>query len=301
MKRKYPLRHYIRGIAGEIVAHPANRAHPYRAVARGLRWQVRKRVVRKPFDIDYRGMVLRCYPDSGSASNVFYFTSRYDYHEMGFLDRYLRPGDGFLDIGANIGTYSLYAASRTGRAARIDAFEPLPRAADRARENFALNGLTNAEVHRVAVGSKPGTADFLDFDVSSSVDHDTRRKGDLLQVDVARIADLVEGRSYAFAKVDVEGVELEALRGAEPLIERCDPPVWMIEVFEHQLEKHATSARILDDWMHDHGFTAAWYDADTRELSYPTDAWTLHANLIYIADSRRAEVEARLRDGALPG
>ena len=300
MKRKHSLGHYARRIGTDIVRHPANRAHPYRALARGLGWQVRKRVVRRPIDVDYEGFVLRCYPDSNSASDVFYFTSRYDHHEMGFLDRYLRPGDGFLDVGANIGTYSLFVAARTGASARIEAFEALPRMAERLRENFRRNGLDQATVHQVAVGATAGRVGFLDFDVSSSVDHQTDRKGEVIEVEAATIDDRVRTGGFAVAKLDVEGVELQALEGAAGHLARTDPPVWLVEVFDHQLAKHGSSAPELVTWMGDRGYVAGTYDADRAELTFSPEGWRDHQNLIFVAESERRRVLARLAgaDGA---
>ena len=80
-------------------------------------------------------------------------------------------------------------------------------AAERCRENFALNGLHGAVVHQLAVGRDPGPVQFLVFDVASSIDHETDRKGTIIEVEVARLDDAVRGSGFAAAKIDVEGVE----------------------------------------------------------------------------------------------
>ena len=294
MKRKHPPWHYARRITREVLTHPANQAHRWRSLGRAVRWQIRKRIWPHPIDIPFEGLVLRCYPDSGSASNVFYFTERYDFHEMAFVERYLRPGDGFLDIGANIGTYSLLAASKVGREGRIQAFEALPVAASRARENFALNGLTNAEVHEVAVGDHVGRVTFLDFDVSSTVDTPASRRGKVIEVAADRLEAVVPGRNYALAKLDVEGVELQALRGAESLIERQDPPVWLVEIIDSQLAKHGVSGEELVAWFADRGFAPAWYDSNTGVLDLASGVWQQHDNVFFVADDRLEDVRRRL-------
>ena len=78
-------------------------------------------------------MTLRCYPDSPSASAMIYCHDSPDFHEMNFIRRYLRAGDTFLDIGANIGVYSLLAASRVGPSGRVVAFEPAKQASKKNR------------------------------------------------------------------------------------------------------------------------------------------------------------------------
>lgn len=160
--------YHVRHVLQQTWHHPSNRGHRTRSVAGALAWQMDKRLRRRPRDVPYFGMTLRCHPDSQSASNVLYFTERYDPDEMAVAEAYLRPGDWFLDVGANIGTYSLMARSFVGPDGRVDGFEPHPLAARRFAENVELNRLTNLFVHAVAVSDAAGTVEFLDgSDVST--------------------------------------------------------------------------------------------------------------------------------------
>jgi FkbM family methyltransferase len=216
-----------------------------RALARGWGWQVRKRVLRRPVDVAYEGYVLRCHPDSQSASNVWYFTARYDHDEMDFLDRYLRPGDRVIDIGANIGTYVLFAARRIGPDGRITALEPEPRNATRLQENIDLNALGSlVEVHAVAVASETGEVEFtLDHDVSNAIVLTGAARGTRTVVPAVRLDEVVEAHErLAVAKMDVEGAEAMAMRGAEALLAERLPPVWITEILENQLQKLGSSA-----------------------------------------------------------
>jgi FkbM family methyltransferase len=266
-----------------------------RAIVRATAWQLRKRLRPVPRDVAFAGMVLRCYPDSASASNVHYFTERFDWDQMGFLARYLRPGDGFLDVGANIGTYTLLAASLVGPGGSVTAIEPLPEACRRLRENLARNGLDAVVVHEVAVDERDGEVGFLDFDVSSSIDHDTDRRGrEPFVVPCRRIDALVPAGHLAAAKLDVEGVELRALRGAEGLVARHDPPVWLVELMDWQLVKHGDTAAGLVAWMDDHGFGPHRFDADAGELRDLAGRWADHDDVLFIARDRLDEVRARL-------
>lgn len=293
MTRKFSAWHYVRRITTEVIEHPSNRRHRVRALGRSIRWQLRKRLRSTPVDVGFHGLTLRCYPDSDSASNVFYFTDCFDHHEMAFLARYLRPGDGFLDIGANIGTYSLLAASLAGLDARIEAFEPLPVAGDRALENASRNHLEDFALHRVAVSDAPGTAMFLDFGVASALDHESREPAARFEVEVARIDALATSGPYAFAKLDVEGNELAALRGADALIAAADPPVWQIELMEWQLAKFGTSVAELVAWMSDRGFALARYDSDTNTLEVPAVIDPDQFNWWFIARDRLDDVIGR--------
>ena len=79
-----------------------------------------------------------------------------------FVNNRLRPGDLFVDIGANVGYYALLAAKRVGPSGAVVAIEASPSIACRLRENIALNGFTNIEVVEAAVSERRKTLPLLD-------------------------------------------------------------------------------------------------------------------------------------------
>lgn len=253
--------YHVRSILRQVWTHPSNAHRRWRATGAALRWQVDKRLVARPRDIVFFGFILRCYPDSNSASNVIYFGERFDPEEMGVLSALLDPGDGFLDVGANIGTYTLFARSLVGSSGRVDAFEAHPKAAARLRENLEINSITNVVVHEVAVASEPGLVSFLDdFDVSNSIITEKDRGANTVEVTAAAIDDVVADCRYAVGKMDIEGFEPGALIGARARLQRGDPPVWLIEVMEWQLAKAGSSAAALVGLLEDHGFEVTRFD-----------------------------------------
>ena len=101
----------INKIIRYIWFHPNNRKKQFLSLYKFFGWQLYKRITHRHLDIQLlNNLKLRCYPDSQSASAAIY-CGLYDYDEMIFLLRYLRDEDSFLDIGANIGIYTLLAAS----------------------------------------------------------------------------------------------------------------------------------------------------------------------------------------------
>lgn len=284
----------------DVWAHPNNRSHRGRAVARALGWQLRKRALRRPVERSYLGTLrLRIHPDSGSGSNLVYFGDRYDRDEMAFVERYLRPGDGFIDAGANIGTYSLLASTRVGAKGCVDAFEPVPRLAAMLRENVALNGLGDVvHVHEVALSDRNGTAEFIDLDVSSSFavagkDWSARS----FTVDVRRLDDAVPaGRRYALGKLDVEGAEHAAFVGmADHLAER-NPPVWLVELLSNQLDRLGASSEALRALLDEAGYELWAYDADAGRLDRIGAAADVVGNVLAITRDALPEVRERLAD-----
>jgi FkbM family methyltransferase len=144
----------------------------------------------------------------------------------------LPPDAVFVDIGAHIGTHTIYAL-RTGRFARAVAFEPEPRNAKLLAMNLEANGLSQAVVViRKAAGAAPGTAVLHlhprntgahALDVPPSYDG-----RDSLEVPVVRVDDVLEELSIppetvGLAWVDVEGYEPHTLAGLAKLIARSVP------------------------------------------------------------------------------
>jgi FkbM family methyltransferase len=92
-------------------------------------------------------------------------TGEWEPFETEIVDRMLGPGDVFVDIGANIGWYSIIAGAIVGAAGRVYAFEPEPENYTLAARNIALNGLTNVTLERVAIAERAGHAGlFLSVD-----------------------------------------------------------------------------------------------------------------------------------------
>ena len=295
-RRKHSAWHYAKSITAQVWRHPSNRGRRIRALAGAVAWQARKRLSASPRDVPFFGWKLRCYPDSNSASNVIYFTERYDPDELGFLAAFLRPGDGFVDVGANIGTYSLLAARLVGASGRIDAFEPDPVAAGRLRENLDINRIESVTVHELAIAEREGCVDFLvGQDVSNRIRTAVDEGRPSRLVAVRRLDEVLAGRSCVMAKLDVEGRETAALRGAPERLRRADPPVWQLEVIDHLLDKAGSSRGELLGLLTAAGFRLARFRAEDCALQLVglgaagENVWAIHETALAMVQSRIAE------------
>ena len=265
-----------------------------RAVFRALEWQVSKRITGKARDIRvFGGLKLRCYPDSPSASLVIYCDESPDYHEMHFIRRYLRPKDVFLDVGANIGVYTLLAVSQVGDEGKVLAFEPGPAALERLRENISLNSITAVSVYPCALGEVAGVADFLSScDTTNRIRTQEDADQPVIQTQVKRLDDLV-AVPCALGKMDVEGAEPLALRGAVRLLKEANPPVWLLEL-NGSLHAFGYTEEEFSAWLDDAGYDLGLYDADKGELSFCDPCpWKSSPNVLAVARSRRTEVAER--------
>lgn len=123
---------------------------------------------REPYDIEvWPGVNARVHPsDNRCEKRVFCAPHLWDFAELQALERTLAAAPAgraftFLDLGANVGFYSLYldaAARRVGRAARIVAAEPDAENRRRLAQNAAASGAGFVEILPVALGARPGRA-----------------------------------------------------------------------------------------------------------------------------------------------
>lgn len=283
-------------IVRTIWQHPANRRRRLRATASLFVWQLVKRLLKRPMVIRFHGQRLRCYPDSTSTSAALYFSGYPDYWEMKFLQAYLRPGDGFLDIGANTGVYSILVSAYVGAQGHIDAFEPVERTAARIEAQAALNGLDNLQVHRFAVSDLDGEVDFgfAGNDATMHMRRPGEASGSERRVRSIRLDTFEPYRHYAVGKMDIEGAEPLALAGAGERLRQANPAVWLLELAGYSTCYGVSSEEVLRQ-LAEAGYDCAVFNPDTSDLEYTTTPWKLGVqNVLAISRTHKALVTQRL-------
>jgi FkbM family methyltransferase len=163
----------------------ATRAMPNNWLGRRLALLFRRGITMRigdgALDTDLWGMRLRLYPrGNGCERNALFTPQMFDVVERDVLAQAVdrRLGDGgpftFVDIGANVGLYSLFVASRAGVRSRIVAFEPQPGILDRLRFNLAANPAVQVELFPLALLDRDGAVDLMiDADDSGGTRIDT--------------------------------------------------------------------------------------------------------------------------------
>jgi hypothetical protein len=141
-----------------LANHPLTRRRRLSAMARVLRWQIVSRF-REEVILDWiggtrfaarRGM-------TGITGNIY--AGLHEFSDMAFVLHFLRPHDLFVDVGANVGSYTILASGVVG--CRTVAFEPDPEAAAALERNVALDRIAErVETRRAAVGDRDGTIRF---------------------------------------------------------------------------------------------------------------------------------------------
>jgi FkbM family methyltransferase len=190
--------------------------------------------------------------------------------ELGVLCALLFPGAVVIDVGANIGYFSVALGLTVGQSGRVIACEPEAENVRRLAENVALNNLTNVEIHQIAIGDHDGKATL--FLADDSVYHTTaiddeqlpimtaHATGQRVTVGLARLDTVWRqcgSPDVASLKIDVEGGELNVLRGSKQLIGACRPSI-MIETLPFRLTE---VKKVLAELGYSHrrpkGFNAA--------------------------------------------
>lgn len=183
-----------------------------------------------PVDIEALGARMRLYPDGNVCEKRVLFTPQYfDAAEREMLAARLREGFTFIDVGANIGAYSLFVAARAGRGARILAVEPQPEIFARLAFNIAQNPFGTVKAVACALADKPGELTLFIDTVNrgeSSVRILNSSTAKAVKVPAMTLLALVQGEGYDridAIKLDVEGAEDIIL---EPFLRDAPEALW---------------------------------------------------------------------------
>ncbi len=171
-------------------------------------------------------------------------------YETELLARLLQPGSCFVDVGANIGYYSVIAAQCVGDAGRVYAFEPEADNFVLLQKNIAHNALGNVHAVHAALSDHSGSA-TLYLNEDNRGDHQVYAAGDAR---TAQAIALLAGAEYFdqrearidVIKIDTQGAEAQVLRGLMPLLQQSLPALQMIiEVTPFSLRDAGDSGSVL--------------------------------------------------------
>ena len=224
---------------------------------------------------------------------MIYCRGRPDWDETRFLMHFLRPGDGFVDVGAHIGTYSLLAASYVGPTGWVVAFEPSMEGAKRFRFNLRLNDFPWVTLHEAAVGQFSGTVRFTSgLDAMNQIA--TRENMAGIEVPQVALDGILKGRRPAAAKLDIEGAEPLALAGWERSLRQGSPMAMLNEV-NNGIRRFGFHENALAKWLAERSYRIGLYHSDQRRIEWRADPWSQRENILAIHEPSLPEVLRRIR------
>lgn len=176
--------------------------------------------------------------------------------ELTVLRSIIEPGDVVLDIGANIGTYTIPLSRMVAPGGWVIAFEPARQVFNVLCANIAMSGALNILAHQKAVGGAQGTAKIPLFNMDvpennfgvSTVGGNDGEPVSVISVDACDL------KRCDFIKIDVEGMEADVLAGARQTIANFQPVMWI------ENDRPAKSANLINI-IHEMGYRALWHFA----------------------------------------
>jgi FkbM family methyltransferase len=261
----------MRRLNAFLATHPLTRCRRLSAIARVLRWQITSRI-RDEVIVDWiggarfaarRGM-------TGVTGNIY--AGLHEFADMAFVLHFLRAGDLFADVGANVGSYTVLASGVTG--CRTVAFEPDPTTAAALERNIILNKISEqVELRISAVGDRDGEARFsVGLDTQNHVVTDANGIGRFVPMQTLDRVLFASGRIPSLIKIDVEGYEGEVLRGACAVLAAPELKGVLTE------NRRPTVVEMLKST----GMTEFAYDAFAHELVQPNEVPM--ANALFLRD-----------------
>lgn len=250
-----------------VWTHQGNQGQRLHALGRCFHWQFRKRFQRQPWVIDtVFGRRLKMLPDSTICSCTYY-AGLFEWDEMNFLLRALRPDDGFVDIGANVGIYTLLASARV-RSDNIWAAEANPLNLAVLNEQLAINQITGVKILPYALAAARGRVSFKAARRETGTITEDPGEEDFA-VEARTLDELISPGDLSaktFAKMDVEGCEVDVLLGAKRLLSSRAIAVWVFELSEANLRSRGHTVNALLNIFRTHGYKFYAWSEKTQRL-----------------------------------
>jgi len=201
-----------------------------------------------------------------------------------FIQDYLKLGDFFVDIGGNIGTHALLAASIVGYNGKVITFEAHPRTYKYLNKNILLNNFHNVITHNFALGDKSGFLKFSDTSYDDSTNHVETTNVNGIQVEVKILDDICSTDKIDLIKVDVEGYEKFVFQGGIKTLKNTQCIIF--ESSKRNFDRYDYSTQTIIDLLHQNDFSIfgiikfkkTIYPLVEKHISYSTE------NLIAIKD-----------------
>jgi FkbM family methyltransferase len=210
-----------------------------------------------------RGFTMNLDLKDPEQLKVYFYGHYHERYEAQLVERLLADDDVFWDIGANVGYFTLVAATTLAGRGRIIAFEPGKNAYARLTENIALNPYQNITTYPVAVSDREGEAvlhvagDIADSSASlfpATAAEAGQEVCRTVALDQFRVAEGL--REPTLIKLDAEGAELAVLQGAKKLIAQS-PPMFLMEMEEKNLQAAGASKAAIQEFLTGSGYRAA--------------------------------------------
>lgn len=270
------------------------------ACRRGALWEAaREKDLAVPITVRWHSGTTVDLTLGNDNSLCLYVCGSFEPNEFAFLDRVLMPGMVFVDVGANDGYYTLFAARRVGPSGRVVAAEPSSRERAHLQRNLGRNGLDNVTVVPAAIGAAAGLADLhlahgvhAGHNTLGSFAHDDVVRASLERVPIEPLDAVIARLNLPrvdFVKIDVEGAEAGVIAGASTVLKSMRP-LLLLEVNDKALRAQGNCAdSLIGSLRSGLGYEIFVFSPVTGLLESPRDGDPLSANVVAIPSERVAD------------
>lgn len=233
-----------------ILNHPLNRKQKVKAAGRVLWWKANQLFFHLPAVVTLHNTKMKCIcPPESSYGSLVLYCNYPEYSEMRLLGKLLKPDSIFLDVGANIGVYTLLAASKIKKG-KIYSFEPVSTVVDILYQNVRINHLEDrVTIMDKVVSDHTGQEMFVIQEISeySHISSDQTLK--VKPVPSIKLDDFFKLKKISFidvVKIDVEGAEMKVLKGLERYLRLGKVGALIVELNKRNNFYGTDSNKIID-------------------------------------------------------
>jgi FkbM family methyltransferase len=278
-----------------ILRHPLNSSTKWEALNRYLRWQVSSRLALGPTIVPFvNGSCLTVsHGMLGATQNVY--TGLHEFEDCGLLLHLLRPQDLCIDIGANVGVYTVLSSAAIG--ARTISIEPIPSTYSKLVANILCNNVSaRVTSYNIGLGRENDTLVFTsDRDAGNHVVPKGTRDGNTIEVPVRPLDDVVGDESPAIIKMDVEGWESEVLAGAEATLKKQSLLCLIVEMNGDD-DAFNPNEKAVHDCLLRHHFAPYAYEPISRKLMPLQSKHVGASNTVYLRNLEEVKKRVKTAD-----
>lgn len=272
--------------------HPLNTNSRIAAIGRFIKWQINSRLSRFPilYPITSNAKIFVWKGLTGATGNLY--CGLMEYEDMGFLLHYLKSSDLFIDIGANVGAYTVLASGEIN--AKSISIEPIPSTYRKLIDNIAINHLDD-KVTALNIGLGKEEASMKFTKSLDTVNHvAVEGEKDIIEVQVNTLDGICPSMPN-FLKIDVEGFETEVLLGAPKVMASEELNAIIIEL-NGSGKRYGFDEDKIHESLVQYGFNPHRYDPLSKRLTV-LNTYNKRNNTIYIKNSD--EARKRISDSDL--
>lgn len=262
-----------------ILKHPLNKKHKIKSILIFFKWQISQFLLNMPliYSFTKKTKLILKKGQTGGTGNLY--LGLMEFPEMAFLLHLVRENDLFVDVGANIGSYTILASAENG--ARTISIEPIPDTYLSLIDNINLNKISDkVKALNLGIASKKGQLRFTEkLDSINHVTNDSLIEG--IDVEVLPLDTILKNENPILIKIDVEGYESEVINGANSVLKNPELRAIIIELAGIG-RRYGFDDNLIHDELLRNNFNPYIYDPYNRKIIKV--ATMGQENTIYIRD-----------------